>query len=60
MGEYFGLFIVRCHETDNLAMPCAAIEIVVTIKDHIFRALKLAQTNIFSLGNLVVQCVGCS
>ena len=43
MGEDFGFFVVRREEADDLAMPRAAIKVVIAIQDHVFRTLKFTE-----------------
>ncbi|MPL88390.1 hypothetical protein SDC9_34410 [bioreactor metagenome] len=58
MGEDLGAGVVRCEEAHDLAMPGAAIEVVVGVEDHVLGPLERAQPDMLGCGEAVVQRIG--
>ena len=58
MGEDFPAFIVGGEEANDLTMAGAAVKMIIAVEDHILRALKLAQADIFGARNAVVEGIG--
>ena len=49
MGEDFGALVIGREETDDLAMARAAIEMIVTVEDHVLRSFEFTQADMFCL-----------
>ena len=58
MGKDLRFLVIGSEEADDFAVPCAAVQVVIPVKDHVFRAFELAKANVFCRGNLVVEGVG--
>ena len=58
MNKNLRLFVFRCEETHDIAMPRAAIKMIVFIQNHIFRPLNFTGTDQFCIRQLRIQSIG--
>ena len=57
MREDFRALVIGSEEADDVAMPRAAIEIVIAVEDDVFRPFDLAKPDDFDRAQPIVQAI---